>query len=402
MSALAVDLPLNPVNPIAGGVTDLLGGVASDVGKSALDAVLSWFANALADACTKVATELFHFMDTASTVNLDQGWWSGPRAHAILATVGELALSLLLLFVLLAVIQGVIGGDPGAVMRVVAKEAPTAVFGFAATLAVTAILLKVTDAASAAVLGDTPASLGRFLSGFGQASNALSGGLLAMLLFGLFLLGALLVWIELVVRSSLLYLLLAVSSLALAARVWPPARGVWRRLCELGIALILSKFVIALALALGAAALAGGGPQAGDTGTQAGLDAAGLLTGGTLMLLAAFSPFVVLRLIPVAEAAMVAQGVSRSPMRAVGTAAMTTSSLSHVGVSRAAGPSAAGGGVGAAAGGGVGAAAVPAAAGVAAARAVPRVVASAAKSVIPQTPANGSGAGGRPLGAPRS
>jgi hypothetical protein len=103
----------------------------------------------------------------------------------------------------------------------------------------------------------------------------------------------------------------------------------WRRLCELAVALIASKFVIALALALGLAALGGGGPNPGDTGTQAGVDTAGLLTGATLMLLAAFSPFVLLKLVPVAEAALVAQGVSRSPMRAMGSAAQTTSTVAR-------------------------------------------------------------------------
>jgi len=131
-----------------------------------------------------------------------------------------------------------------------------------------------------------------------------------------FLLGAILVWIELVVRSSLIYLLMAAAPLTLAARVWPAARGAWRRLAELGLALIVSKFAIALALGLGAAALAGGGPKSGDLGTQAGMDLAGMLTGASLMLLAAFTPFIVLRLLPIVEGAVIAQGISRSPARA--------------------------------------------------------------------------------------
>src|SRR5882724_11303293 len=168
-----------------------------------------------------------------------------------------------------------------------------AVFGTIALVAIASLLLGLTDAASAMVLADAPDSLSRFLSGFGQTGTILSGGLLAIVLFLFFLIGALLVWVELVVRSSLIYLLIAAAPLTLAARVWPAARGAFRRLCEIGLALILSKFVIALAL--GAAALAGGGPTTADTTQQVALDFAGLLTGATLMLLAAFTPFVLLK-----------------------------------------------------------------------------------------------------------
>src|SRR5207237_6542138 len=132
-------------------------------------------------------------------------------------------------------------------------------------------LLGITDAASTAVLSDATDALSHFVDGFGSAAAVSSGGLLAILLFLVFLVGALLVWIELVVRSSLIYLLIAGAPLTLAARIWPAARGAFRRLCEIGLALILSKFVIALALALGAAALAGGGPATGDTTQQVAL-----------------------------------------------------------------------------------------------------------------------------------
>jgi hypothetical protein len=196
-----------------------------------------------------------------------------------------------------------------------------AVLGTVALVAIASLLLGLTDAASGMVLADAPDSLSRFLSGFGQSGTILSGGLLAIILFLFFLVGALLVWIELVVRSSLIYLLIAAAPLTLAARVWPAARGAFRRLCEIGLALILSKFVIALALALGAAALAGGGPSTGDTAQQAAVDFAGLLTGATLMLLAAFTPFVLLKILPIAEAAVVAQGISHSPARGANTVA---------------------------------------------------------------------------------
>ena len=125
------------------------------------------------------------------------------------------------------------------------------------------------------------------------------------------------VWIELMVRASLMYLLVALSPLAFAASVWPAAKGVLRRLIELMLAVIVSKLVISIALAVGVAALGGAGsaacPEPG-VGEWAAQGLGTLVVGTSILCLAAFSPFVVLKLIPVAEAALVAQGVSRAPM----------------------------------------------------------------------------------------
>jgi hypothetical protein len=46
------------------------------------------------------------------------------------------------------------------------------------------------------------------------------------------------------------------------------------------------------------------------------MDLAGLMGGAVLMGLAAFTPFVLLRLLPILEVAVAAQGISRSPVRA--------------------------------------------------------------------------------------
>src|SRR5581483_8098148 len=180
-----------------------------------------------------------------------------------------------------------------------------------AVVGVADLLVRLTDAAAAAVLAGTGNDLGALASKYALGTTALTGGVAGAVLLMVFLLGALLVWAELVVRAALVYLLVAFAPVALAARVWPGTRGVFRRLCELGVALVVSKFAIALALALGVVALVGGG----TTAQGQGLSLAGLLAGATLMGLAAFTPFVVLRLLPVLESAVLAQGITRSPVR---------------------------------------------------------------------------------------
>src|SRR5207248_10954790 len=109
------------------------------------------------------------------------------------------------------------------------------VFGRVVLGAATELLLAITDGASAMVLQGAPGDLGHFLSGFGSSATVATGGAAAAVMLVVFLIGALLVWIELLVRSALLYLLLAFAPLALAARVWPAAKGIFRRLCERGV-----------------------------------------------------------------------------------------------------------------------------------------------------------------------
>ena len=319
MSQLLADIPTpNIPNPIDA-VGDALGGVASSAARSAFEFFMSRFAEMLADAAKKVTDELLHYLDASTGVNLDTGWFAGPRAKDILTVVGTTAGVLLVLFLLFAVIQGLLQGDTTLMLRSAFLEVPISVFGLLMLFVGANALLGITDALSAAVLSTAPESLARFFEGFTKGPQIMSLGFIGMIGVFLFILTAILLFIELIVRASLIYLLMAAAPLALAVRVWPQMRGVWHAFLRLGVAMIVSKFVVALALGLGAAALGGGGPKDGDLGTQAGLTVQGVIVGVTLMSLAAFAPFIVLKVIPLFEAALVAQGISRGPLRAAQT-----------------------------------------------------------------------------------
>jgi hypothetical protein len=146
---------------------------------------------------------------------------------------------------------------------------------------------------------------------------------------GVGLLAAVVLVIELFVRAGLIYIVVALSPLIYAAAVWEQMRGGVRKLAELGLALIVSKFVIAVALSLSAAALVAAWPgenateiatpemAAGAAGETKLAHTVGLLVGAVVMFgIAAFMPFVLFRLLPMAEAAMVSQGIKAGPMRA--------------------------------------------------------------------------------------
>ena len=320
MTAVVLAGVPDPVSAVGGAVTGVLGGVASSAAESAFEFFLGRLARALGNAANRVVGEVLDYLDSSSTVSLDQGWFAGPRAREITQAVVLLAAALLVLFLLAAVVQGLVRGDVGLMVRTAAVEVPLSVLAMAALTAVTAVLLAVTDAASALVLRNAPESLSRFFQ-FGDPDAILRLGLFGPVFVAVFLLGAVLVWFELVVRSALIYLLVAFAPVVLAARVWPALAGAWHQLCRLGIALIVSKFAVALALGLGAAAVGGGGPHDAGVGTAAGLTVGAVVVGAALMVLAAFAPFVVLKLLPVFEAAVLAQGISRGPLRAAQTGA---------------------------------------------------------------------------------
>ena len=81
--------------------------------------------------------------------------------------------------------------------------------------------------------------------------------------------GALVLWLELLMREAAVYVVVLMLPLAFAAMVWP-ARRVWAiRAVELLVALILSKFAIVAVLTLGGAAL-GQSPFGGISSMLAG------------------------------------------------------------------------------------------------------------------------------------
>ena len=214
----------------------------------------------------------------------------------------------------MAVIDGLIHSDAGAMIRAAFVEVPVSLFATATLIALVTAALEVSDGLSAAFLGG-PLDGTSFTAAFGQPDAVIKAGLLRPLLVIVFVLGGLAVWVELVIRASLIYLLVMLAPLFLAARIWPAAKRSWGWLVELGVALIAAKPVIAVALALGVAAL-GHGPTDGSVGEQVGANVAGMLTAATLMLLAVFSPFVILKLVRAVKAAVLAQGIRSGPARA--------------------------------------------------------------------------------------
>jgi hypothetical protein len=271
------------------------------------------------------------FLETSARPNVEAAWFAG--ANSPYATVRNIAAVLLLAFVFLGLIQGLLAGDPVAMIRRVAADLPTAVLGMVGTTVVAAKLLELTDALSSAVLAHSGNQSVHFLSGFGVTVTGATQGFAAVVVGLVAVIAGMFVWIELMVRSVLVYILIALSPMSFAAMVWPSARGVLRRTLELLLAVILSKLVVCITISVGVAALAGAGDSGGGNAADATAPASSmgtLFVGTAVLVIAAFAPFLVLKLIPWTEAALVAYGVSRSPVRAANSTVGTVNSASSI------------------------------------------------------------------------
>jgi len=319
--------------PGQGIVENVIGGATGWAWDKVTDGITDWVLGAV----DYFVDGVVNFLLTAADADVQAVWFSG--ADSPYATVRAVAAVLLVGFALLAVIQGLLRGDAGMMLARVAGAVPAAVLAMVATTAVVGHLLAVTDALSAMVLDPAGGAAGQFFDGV--RSHSLSSGGFAVVLVALVaVLGALLLWVELLVRSAVLYLLVALSPLAFAAMVWPAARGVARRLGEMLLAVIVSKLVICISIAVGAAALGGAGTAAGPdagVGDAAARGLGALLVGAAVLGLSAASPFVVLRLFPAVEAAAVASGVSRAPVRTAVSAYYLGSNLQRLAAGKATG-----------------------------------------------------------------
>ena len=416
---ILADFP-NPVGWAIDKVAGFVGGAAAQGFEMIIGGLTAW----MLDAVVWVVGGVFNFFLDATDPNVQADWFirgTGPYA----TTVGIGAV-LLVGFVLIGITQGVLAGDVAGMLRRVTFELPMAVVGMVGLVTVTQALVTLTDQLSKGLLDHFGEDVQAFTSAVGSLASLTGGTATAFVVFLLALISVLagiVLVAELVVRASLIYIVVALAPLIFAAQLWPALRGAGRKLLELLVALIVSKLVVAVALAVAAAAAVGVGsggevtslppPEVmaqnpGGSVTQAvGI----LLTAAAAFGVAAFSPLLVARLLPLTEAAVVASGIRGGPVRA-GQQALSARYYTQIGgrsrLTSLAGSQPAGGGGGpSAAGAGAGAGGTAAGAGVAAAGAVAaaartgaRATTSTAESASSPPPTAGGSSKARPSSRP--
>jgi hypothetical protein len=367
---------------IGDGVSNTGGAVASSLGDAAVRAVTSWVIDGAVWFLDQVA------LVVTATTQVDTTAAFFTAHYAVMAGI---AAAVALPLLLASIVSAVVHGDPARFGRAVAMTFAAGLGTFAA-VTVTGLLLAVTDDLSARISAGMGADLRTSLHGVGTVltivgsvaeSGTNSGTGAAVPLFAGFLAAVLIViaavgvWIELVLREVAIYAALLFFPLALAGLVWN-ATGRWaRRLAEIIVSLILAKLVIVALLSLGMAGLASGGFS-------------DVVAGAAMLLLALFSPWVVLRLVAVAESVAWSgvDGMRKRVTSTVGHRSQQGSDAIRSALSSSGGGSSGGGltvaGAGSAAGGAAGGAAAGAAgvlaAGKAAADQVRHRVGSAAEN----------------------
>lgn len=321
---VAISFP-NPV----GWVVDKVKGFAGDVATEGFELVIGGLTAWVIDAVVWVVGGVFKFFLDAADPNVQADWFvasDGPYG-----TTAAIGATLLVGFMLAGITQGALSGDVGGMLRQIGLQLPVSVIGMVGIVTFVQALVRLTDALSSGVLdrfGHNVAEFSTVISSLAALAGGPASAFVVFLLGLIAVIAGIILVAELVIRSALVYIVVALAPLVFAAQLWPALRGIGRKLLELVVALIVSKLVMAVALAVAASAMVGVGSGGEVTALPApetvAEDPGGSVTQAVGILLAAvaafgvaaFSPLLIAKLMPLTEAALVAQGVRGGPMRA--------------------------------------------------------------------------------------
>jgi hypothetical protein len=283
----------------------LVGGGVAGVMQTAVKMVVGWFAATLVDSARSLVSD---FLGASTHPRVTAAEFLGP--HGAYHDVASMAVLLLIGCIMLAVIQGVMSGEPVQALARLGRDVPVAVLAIIGFPWLTDQMVTLSDVMADWVLpADTlsPTDIATIIVPFDKPTGNVGTLLLAQLVFLLIVL----IYLELVVRNALTYVTVALAPLSFAAMTIPAAKTAGRKVVELTVAIVLIKPGVFIALRVGID-LAGKQPGAGPVdGTSWGR----IVTGIAIVAGAAFMPWIIWRLLPIAEQAAVAQGLSRAPFR---------------------------------------------------------------------------------------
>lgn len=302
---------------VGGFLTNPIGTVAGGVSNAAVRAVTEWVIQGAVWFLGQVAA----VVNETTKVEPTAAWFTSN--YLVMAGIAAvIALPLLLS----SLIGAVISGDPGRFGRALTMTFVAGLGTFAA-VTVTGLLLAITDSLSAHIASTMNADLAQALQGVGTSLTAAGGAAdagtpgsgAAVPLFAGFLaaivivVAAIGVWLELLLRQVAIYAALLFFPLALAGLIWPATSRWARRLTEILVSLIFAKLVVVALLSLGASGLASGGEGF-----------SGVIAGAALLVLALCSPWVLIRIVGVAQVALAGTGLEGMRSRATHTATHRT------------------------------------------------------------------------------
>src|SRR3954451_8240434 len=261
--------------------------VAGDAAGAVVTAPFDWLAQAMGGAAEYMFESVWKVIDSTTYVDVTSGEYT--KVYNIMFGV---AVFVMLGFFMLQVIGGMIRREPAALSRAALGLAKSILGSFVA-LALLATALEITDQLSIGIVN----AAGTNMNEMGDKVAVLAGGLgaiklpapgagaiLTIFLASLAIIGAMVVWISLLVRKGLLLIAIAFAPIALAGSSWNHTRSWLSRWATFVIAMMLSKVVLVVIFLLAAAQVSA--PIDADLQSVSQS-----MAGVVLMLMAGFAPY---------------------------------------------------------------------------------------------------------------
>jgi hypothetical protein len=281
----AVSTLTNAACDVGSTIASGVGSIVSGVGNSILDAVASW----LIGAATAITSFVAAQMTATTTPALQSSWF-----EAQFAPIAALGAALALLVTLVALGSAALRRSPDALAATVVAVI-RAGFGTGVIVALTAIGLGIADAISADIIRSSPHAFWSTVAtawaqhGFGGFGSSALAALIALVE----VFGALLVWLELIVRGAVIYIAVLFFPVALAASIWPPLAGWTGRLGRLLLLFVMLKPITLIVLSLAGNAAASGLSFSAGASASVGT----ILAAVVIFALAAFAPWALMYLL---------------------------------------------------------------------------------------------------------
>jgi len=261
--------------------------VAGDAAGTVITAPFDWLAEGMGGAAEWMFTSVWKVIDSTTYVDVTSGEYT--KVYNIMFGIGVLVM---LGFFMLQVIGGMIRREPAALSRAALGLAKSILGSFVA-LALLGTALEITDQLCIGIvsaagtnmndMGDRVAVLAGGLSAISLTAPG-AGSILTIFLASLAIIGAMVVWLSLLIRKALLLIAIVFAPIALAGSSWDHTRTWVGRWASFVIAMILSKVVLVVIFLLATAQV--------SAPIDADLESVSQpMAGVVLMLMAGFAPY---------------------------------------------------------------------------------------------------------------
>ncbi|WP_185996618.1 type IV secretion system protein [Nocardioides campestrisoli] len=269
--------------PVIHSVCNAAGEAAGEI----VTAPFNWLAQGMGGAAQWMFESVWRVMATTTIVDVTSGEYT--KVYNIMFGIGVFVM---LAFFMLQVMGGMIRREPAALSRAALGLAKSILGSFAA-LALLATALETTDQlcvgivnAAGTDMDEMGGKVGALAAGLGTINLAApgAGAILTIFLASLAIVGAMTVWISLLIRKALLLIAIVLAPIALAGSSWDHTRSWASRWATFVIAMILSKVVLVVIFLLATAQI--------SAPIDADLESVSQpIAGVVLMLMAGFAPY---------------------------------------------------------------------------------------------------------------